>query len=175
MLLLIQVTAVISCLKMNLNLLPGGKTTLVECDRSVHTYVDSTTPRFKGKLYVKMLKVTVPHTNMSAIAEFYIVPSHTATLVGRKTSEMLAILKIGINVNNCSIILENAQPVDKKASRIARFPKVFKSLGKLKGYQLKLHQNVSISPVAQPLPSNSIQQETESDRKAEAVRGAGYH
>jgi len=87
---------------------------------------------------------------MSEIAEFYVVPSHAATLLGRKTSEMLEILKIGI-VNNCSTILENAQPVDKKASLRARFTKVFEGLGKLKGYQLKLHQDDSISPVAQPL------------------------
>ena len=39
---------------------------------------------------------------MSAIAEFYVVPGQAATLLGRKTSEMLAILKVGINVNNCT-------------------------------------------------------------------------
>ena len=125
-----------------------GETTLAECDRSVYTYAHSQPLELKGSC---MLKVTVPQTNMSAIVEFYVVPGHAATLLGRKTSEMLAVLKIGINVNNCSTIHENAQPVDKKASLRARFPKVFEGLGKLKGYQLKLHQDDSIPPVAQPL------------------------
>ena len=111
-----------------------GETTLAECERSVYTYAHSQPLELKGSC---MLKVTVPQTNMSAIVEFYVVPGHAATLLGRKTSEMLAILKIGINVNNCSTIHENAQPVDKKASLRARFPKVFEGLGKLKGYQLK--------------------------------------
>ena len=146
-----------------------GETTLAECDRSVYTYAHSQPLELKGSC---MLKVTVPQTNMSAIAEFYIVPSHAATLLGRKTSEMLAILKIGINVNNCSIILENAQPVDKKASLRARFPKVFEGLGKLKGYQLKLHQDDSIPPVAQPLrriPFSRRQKVTEKLKQLEEL------
>ena len=98
-----------------------------------------------------MLRVTVPQTNMSAIAEFYIVPGQAATLLGRKTSEMLAILKVGINVNSCNASIDNTQPLDKKAALRVKFPKVFEGLGKLKGYQLKLHQDDSIPPVAQPL------------------------
>ena len=146
-----------------------GETTLAECDRSVYTYAHSQPLELKGSC---MLKVTVPQTNMSAIAEFYIVPSHAATLLGRKTSEMLAILKIGINVNNCSIILENAQPIDEKASLRARFPKVFEGLGKLKGYQLKLHQDDSIPPVAQPLcriPFSRRQKVTEKLKQLEEL------
>ena len=87
-------------------------------------------------------------------------------------SEMLEILKIGINVNNCSTILENAQPADKKASLRARFPKVFEGLGKLKGYQLKLHQADSISPVAQPLreiPFSRRQKVTEKLKQLEKL------
>ena len=95
-----------------------------------------------------MLSVTVPQTNMSAIAEFYIVPGQAATLLGRKTSEMLAILKVGINVNNCSTNIDCAQPLDNKATLRLKFPTVFEGLGKLKGYQLKLHQNDSVPPVS---------------------------
>ena len=96
-----------------------------------------------------MLRVT--QTNLSTIAEFYIVPGHAATLLGRKTSEILAILKIGINVNNCNTSTDNVQPPDKKAALRVKFPKVFEGLGKLKGYQLKLHQDDSVLHVAQPL------------------------
>ena len=34
---------------------------------------------------------------------------------------------------------------------MTKFPKVFEGLGKLKGYQLKLHQDKNIPPVVQPL------------------------
>ena len=98
-----------------------------------------------------MLRVTVPQTKMSAIAEFYIVPGQAATLLGRKTSEMLAILKVGINVNNCSTNIDCVQPLDNKAALRLKFPAVFEGLGKLKSYQLKLHQDDSVPPVAQPL------------------------
>ena len=78
-----------------------------------------------------MLRVTVPQTNMSAISEFYIVPGQAATLLGRKTSEMLPILKVGINVNNCNAGIDNSQPLDKKATLRVKFPKVFEGLGKI--------------------------------------------
>jgi len=38
-----------------------------------------------------------------------------------------------------------------KAALRVKLPKVFEGLGKLKGYQLKLHQDDSIAPVSQPL------------------------
>ena len=66
-----------------------------------------------------------------------------------RQGEMLAILKDGINVNICNINIDNARPVDKKAALRVKFPKVFEGLGKLKGYQLKLHQVDSIPAVAQ--------------------------
>ena len=64
---------------------------------------------------------------------------------------MLAILKFGINVNNCTKNIDCAQPLDNKAALTFKFPKVFEGLGKLKGYQLKLQQDGSIPPMAQPL------------------------
>lgn len=63
-----------------------------------------------------MLRVTVPQTNVSATAEFYIVPGQAATLLGRKTSEMLTILKVGINIHNRSTNIANVQPLGNKAA-----------------------------------------------------------
>ena len=59
--------------------------------------------RLKGSC---MLRVTVPQPDMSATAEFYIVSGQAATLLGRKTSEILAILKVGVDVMNCSYELQ---------------------------------------------------------------------
>ena len=67
-----------------------------------------------------MLRVTVPQTNMSAIAEFYIVPRLAATLLGHKTSEML-----GITVNNCNASIDKAQLLDKAAALRVKFSKIF--------------------------------------------------
>ena len=64
---------------------------------------------------------------------------------------MLAILKVGININNCTTNIDCVQPLDNKAALRLKFPKVFEGLGKLKDYQLKLHQDDSVPPVAQPL------------------------
>ena len=128
--------------------LTEGKAPLAECDKHVYAYTHSKPLDLKGSC---MLRVTVPQTKISAVAEFYIVPGQAATLLGRKTSETLAILKVGINVNNCNANIDHAQPPDKKAALRVQFPKIFEGLGKLKGYQLKLHQDDSIPPVAQPL------------------------
>ncbi|KAK2548046.1 Gag polyprotein [Acropora cervicornis] len=118
--------------------LTGGKAPLAECDKHVYAYTHSKPLDLKGSC---MLRVTVPQTKISAVAEFYIVPGQAATLLGRKTSETLAILKVGINVNNCNANIDHAQPPDKKAALRVQFPKIFEGLGKLKGYQLKLHQD----------------------------------
>ena len=111
--------------------LTGGKAPLAGCNKHVYAYTHSKPLGLKGSC---MLRVTVPQTKMSAIAEFYIVPGQAATLLGRKTSEMLAILKVGINVNNCNANIEHAQPPDKKAALRVKFPKIFEGLGNLKCY-----------------------------------------
>ena len=84
------------------------------------------------------LRVTVPQTNTSTVAEFCIVSGDAATLLGRKTSEMLAVLKVGIDVNSCNMNLENTQSVDPKAALKTKFPKFFEGLGILKGYPAKV-------------------------------------
>ena len=75
-----------------------------------------------------MLRVTVPQPDMSATAEFYIVSGQAATLLGRKTSEILAILKVGVDaVMNCSTNIDNAQPLDNKAALKVKFPKFLRA------------------------------------------------
>ena len=128
--------------------LTGGVTALAKCDRIVYAYAHSQPLALKGS---SKLRVTVPQTNMSTVAEFCIVSGDAATLQGRKTSEMLAVLKVGIDVNSCNMNLEHTQSVDPKAALKTKFPKVFEGLGILTGYQLKLYRDESIAPVAQPL------------------------
>ena len=72
-----------------------------------------------------MSRVTVPPTKIKAIAKFYIVPGQAATLLGRKTSEMLAIFKVGIKVNNCTTNTDGAQRLENKAALKVKFSNVF--------------------------------------------------
>lgn len=74
-----------------------------------------------------MLRVTVPQTDMSSTAEFYIVSGQAATLLGRKTSEILAILKVGVDVMKCSTNIDNAQPLDNKAALKVKFAKFLRA------------------------------------------------
>ena len=69
------------------------------------------------------------------------MPSNAPTLLGLKTSQLLEVLSVGVDLNTVndahSSNFNNAG--DKKVALRAKHPKVFQSLGKLKGYQLKLH------------------------------------
>lgn len=63
--------------------------------------------------------------------------------LGSKAPEMLAILNVGINVNNCTTNIDNAQPLDNKAAIRLKFPKVLEGLGKLKGIPFSKRQQTT--------------------------------
>ena len=83
--------------------LTGGAVALSKCDRNVYVYAHSQPLQLQGG---SELTVTVPRSNLSTIAAFYIVPGNVATLLGRKTSEMLQVLEVGVSVNSCDVIHE---------------------------------------------------------------------
>lgn len=90
----------------------GRAVTLSECDRNAYAYAPSQSLQLKGS---SKLSVNVPQSDLSVIAEFYIVSGDIATLLGHKTSEMLRVLKVGVDVNNCEMDLESAKPLNDKA------------------------------------------------------------
>ena len=104
---------------------------------------------------ISLIYLTRPQTHQSLGAEFYITCSKAATLLGRKTSELLDVLRVRVSINSCKIKADGPQEMPKHADRKvalkAKFPKVFQGLGKLKGYQLKFHIDQDIHPVAQPV------------------------
>ena len=61
--------------------LTEGKAPLAECDKHVYAYTHLKPLDLKGSC---MLRVTVPQTKISAVAQFYIVPGQAATLLGRE-------------------------------------------------------------------------------------------
>ena len=81
------------------------------------------------------------------------MPGDVRTLLGHKTSEILIAHKVGVKVNNCDLIHEATNALDKKSAPKTTFPKGFDGLGKLRAHQLKLHQKDGVAPLAQPLRS----------------------
>ena len=76
----------------------------------------------------------------STEAEFVVIGGRGEPLLGRSTAMKLGILKIGPSVMNVS---DKPQIMD-------NYKEVFQGVGKLKDYQLKLHIDPNVTPVAQP-------------------------
>ena len=132
------------------DLVAGGSVKLLECNKRVFVYASVEPLQLKRKC---SLYVCITQTRKALRGEFYVTQGKAATLLGREASELLTVLRVGIPVNNCDVIkgsYANAPQADRKASLKARFPQVFQGLGKLKGYQLKLHIDETVRPVAQP-------------------------
>ena len=69
---------------------------------------------------------------------FIVVEEKARAILSRQTSRELAILKLEINAMKDETLFRD-------------FPECFKGVGKLKGFQVKLHIDESVKPVAQKL------------------------
>ena len=134
------------------NFVSGGKARLLDCNKRVYAYASVQPLQLKGKYF---FNVQVPQTHKSLYTEFYVMCGKAATLLGREASELLGVLRVGVSINSCDVKSDSMESLtnslDRKALLKSKFPKVFQGLGKLKGYQLKLHIDESVQPVAQPL------------------------
>ncbi len=72
----------------------------------------------------------------------YVTSGRAVTLLGRKASEVLELLKVRVSLHVST---------ERKALLKAKFPKVFQGLGKFKGYQLKFHIDPEVEPIDQPV------------------------
>ena len=121
-----------------------GKLELLKTDRKVYAYASQEPLKLGGKC---TLNTRVPDPQTSLKAEFFVMLGTADTLLGRSSSKDLGFLKIGVTVNAC----ESRNITDKKAAVKAKYPQVFTGLGKLKNIQLKLHEDESVTPVAQAM------------------------
>ncbi len=119
-------------------------------------------PKLKStdvKLYPFMANIPLPIRNKfksritvdnrTAIADVFVVDGDSASLLSRETSEALGILQ----VNMVSEIVDQAPNQNMSSSIksiIAQYEELFRGIGKLKDYQVKLHVDNDIVPVAQP-------------------------
>ncbi|XP_068707557.1 uncharacterized protein [Montipora foliosa] len=82
------------------------------------------------------------------VAAFTAAESHGRALLGRDTAEKLNVLRVGPpNSPQANSIKSEGTSVD----IVKNFPDVFTGVGKWKDYQLKLHVNKDVKPVAQPV------------------------
>lgn len=123
---------------------------MLECTKKVYAHALLEPLQLKGKC---ILSVGVSQIHQSLSAEFYITCGKAATLLGRKTSELLGVLRVGVSINSCEVKSDGPQEMPKHADRKAalkeKFPKVLQGLGKFRGYQLKFHIDQDTHPVAQ--------------------------
>ena len=75
----------------------GGNAILLECIDRVYAYASVEPLKLKGKYN---LTVQIPQTSKSLSVEFYITRDKAAALIGRETSELLHVLKVGVPINS---------------------------------------------------------------------------
>ena len=82
------------------------------------------------------------------VDEFTVVESRGKALLGKDTAEKLNVLRVGPpNSPQAYSITSEGTSVD----IVKNFADVFSGVGKLKNFQLKLHVNKDVKPVAQPV------------------------
>ena len=119
-----------------------GKLALLKTDRNVYAYGSQEPLKLSGKC---MLNICVPDTQTMFKTKLFVMPGTADTLLGRSSSEELGVLEVGLSVNAC----ESRNITDKKAALKAKYRQVFTGLEKLKNFQLKLHVDESVTPIAQ--------------------------
>ena len=67
-------------------------------------------------------------------------------LLGSVAAKKLQVLKIKPDLVNVTTVYSISSDIN---GIVRRFPKVFSGVGKLSGYQLKLHINHEVTPIAQ--------------------------
>ena len=77
----------------------------------------------------------------------FVVTQQGRCLLGHSTAKALGILSIGpgANINSECNVVHN----DLKSQMLAKYPGVFKGVGKLRDYQLRLHTDPNVVPLAQ--------------------------
>jgi len=92
-------------------------------------------------------EISCDESKMCVMADFLLVEGNHAPLLGRDTASKLEILFIGPKVN----MIHSEKGLNSKSDIMRKFPDVFSGLGKLKDYQLKIHVDENVKPIAQPV------------------------
>ena len=86
-------------------------------------------------------------TKLNCQDEFIVVKQNTRSILGKNTAEQLNVLRVGPPVPNvCTVATEGSG-----SDMIQKFPDIFKGVGKFKNFELDLHIDKTVKPVAQPV------------------------
>ena len=139
-------------------------------ERPAYAYMTSQRLNVIGKFEAE---IKCPINEEKTITEFVVIKGQDKTLLGKKTCIDLNILRVGPPKNNeasqsvyqvenqeiklagkeCSVKSKNLGMAEPKhwVSIETEFQDIMKGVGKLKDYQLKVHVNPEIKPIAQPV------------------------
>jgi len=122
------------------NMLPVTDISLRNTSVKIFPYGSETPLPVKGT-FTTSVSTSQCQTN----AEFVVVDNLTAgSLLGKKTATELGLLRIGPEPPSVNRLTTNVQEI------VNKYNDVFNGVGKLKDYQLKIHINADVTPVAQP-------------------------
>ena len=85
-------------------------------------------------------------TQKACNCEFIVVKNTGKSILGRSTAEKLNVLRVGPPNGVYTVTTEGSDE-----DIVARYPKLFEGVGKLKDYEFDLHIDENVKPVAQPL------------------------
>ena len=107
-------------------------------------------------------KANISINNEEKQAEFLVVNTKCGSLLGCKTAPELKILHIGPSAQTV-----NAVKIENEFQK--KYPELSSGIGKLKDYQLKLHIDRKVKPVAQPLRRLPFRIREKVDKKLEEL------
>ena len=81
---------------------------------------------------------------------FYVVAGKGMPILGKNTALKLSVLQLGLQSKVQSLKTETQDHCSKLEEYKGKYPAVFKGIGKLKDYELKLRIRTDVQPVAQP-------------------------
>ena len=108
-------------------------------DRPTYPYMSKTPLEVVGKFEAE---IYCPANGNSTIGEVVVIRGEDKTLLGRKTSIRLGILRIGPEEPAYHIKQQEVE---------ASFQDIMQCVGLLKDYKLKIHVDPNVKPIAQPV------------------------
>ena len=91
--------------------------------------------------------ISCDKTDIQTKAEIVVITGQGKSILGKITAEKLNLLRVGPPINFVNTVIPEGTDQDIHA----KFPDLFKGIGKLNDFKLNLHIDKTVKPVAQPI------------------------
>ena len=118
----------------------GFKTKLQPEERNLHVYGNGCLP------VIGKFEATIECHGQTVAETVLVMQGGGRCLLSSSAAKCLQVLKVGLEIASTATVYSVHGDIESTADR---FPKVFSGVGKLSGYQLKLHIDHKLTPVAQ--------------------------